>query len=155
MAEIKNYKRGDLIFKEGDWGNTVYQIQKGTIGIYSAYEEENEQLLTTLTPGFYFGEMGIIDVMPRSATAVALENVEIAAFNSQEFSETYKNDPEMVLDIFQKMITRLRQLSDEYVDACKTITTYVEEHEQKHPVGLKAKIAKLISIGEKIGTTMI
>ena len=70
----RQFNKGDIIFKEGDSGECLYQIKEGVVGIYSAYGEADQQLLTELSAGKFFGEMAVIEAYPRSATAVALEN---------------------------------------------------------------------------------
>ena len=68
----KQFKKGDVIFHEGDIGNTLYQINEGKVDIYLCYGESDQKLLTELTPGKFFGEMAVIEAYPRSATAVAM-----------------------------------------------------------------------------------
>ena len=58
-----------MIFQEGSTGSSMYELKSGSIGIYAAYGTANEKKLTELEAGRIFGEMGVIDVMPRSATA--------------------------------------------------------------------------------------
>lgn len=158
MPEVKKYEKGELIFREGDWGTEFYQIQDGEVEIYSDWGEPEQKLLTTLSAGKYFGEMGIIDVMPRSATAVA-KNTSVVIVNTLsvvELSQMIQTDFEAVKDIYKHMSARLRQLSDDYAEACAVITTYVEsEDAAKESSGLMSKIKKLIALGEKFGNTMV
>ena len=81
MAE-KQFRNGEVIFKQGDNAGSFYQVAAGKVGIYLAYGKEDELKLTEVEKGQYFGEMGVIETYPRSATAVAIEDdtrvVEIA-----------------------------------------------------------------------------
>ena len=75
---VKRFAKGEVIFKEGALESFMYDLIEGKVGIYAHYGEAGEKLLTELNAedgGATFGEMGLIDVMPRSATAVALEDV--------------------------------------------------------------------------------
>ena len=146
MAEKKFFEKGSVIFKEGTWELSMYDIISGKVGIYANYGEENETLLTELSAGRYFGEMAVIDAMPRSATAVALEDMEALVVKSGEFDEYLSENPDKVIDVFQSLCTRLRELSNDYIDACATITDYVQAEDKKKDGTFKSKIKKLLSL---------
>lgn len=145
MAEKMFFEKGSVIFKEGEWKISMYDIISGKVGIYANYGDENETLLTELTAGRYFGEMAVIDAMPRSATAVALEDTETLVIKSGEFDEYLTENPDKVIDIFQSLCTRLRELSKDYIDACTTITEYVQGEEDKKSGKFVGKIKKFLS----------
>jgi len=65
--ETLQFSRGDVIFMENSIGSSMYEIKSGSVGIYAAYGTDSERKLTELEAGRIFGEMGVIDVMPRSA----------------------------------------------------------------------------------------
>ena len=145
MAEKKFFEKGSVIFKEGAWELSMYDIVSGKVGIYANYGEANETLLTELTAGRYFGEMAVIDAMPRSATAVALEDTETIAVKSGEFDEFLTENPDKVVDVFQSLCTRLRELSKDYIDACATITEYVQAEDKKKEKTFVGKVKKLLA----------
>ena len=70
--ETKTFKKGEIIFKQGDLSDCMYDILWGQVGIYADYGTPEEKLLTTLETERFFGEMGMIEGRLRSATAVAL-----------------------------------------------------------------------------------
>ncbi|MCQ2462231.1 MAG: cyclic nucleotide-binding domain-containing protein [Clostridia bacterium] len=146
MAEKKFFEKGTVIFKEGAWELSMYDIISGKVGIYADYGEENETLLTELGAGRYFGEMAVIDAMPRSATAVALEDTQATAVKSGEFDEYLTENPDKVIDVFQSLCTRLRELSNDYLDACATIGEYVQAEDEKKAKTFMGKIKKLLAL---------
>lgn len=75
--ETLQFSRGDVIFMENSIGSSMYEIKSGSVGIYAAYGTDSERKLTELEAGRIFGEMGVIDVMPRSATAIAMSDTEV------------------------------------------------------------------------------
>ncbi len=130
--ELKKYKKGEVIFRQGDAGNSMFDIHWGRIGVYSNYGTEREKLLTVLESGAFLGEMGMIDHAPRSATAVAMENgTTVAEITEEGLGELFRESPAKVLLIMQQLSARLRKLTNDYMDACQTASglVKVEEHE--------------------------
>ncbi len=117
----KQFKKGDIIFREGDTGDTLYQISSGKVGIYSGYGEDNQQLLIELGKDKFFGEMAVIEAYPRSATAVALEDTDAVEIGCGEVSEYFKNDPDRIMDIMKSLGGRLRDLTVDYEDVSAAI----------------------------------
>lgn len=154
MTETKFFAKGEVIFKENSWELAMYDIKSGRVGIYANYGKDDEKMLTDLEAGRYFGEMGVIDAMPRTATAVALADTEVTVIDSNDFEAYLSEDPEKIIDVFQKLCGRLRELSESYVEACATVTEYVESREPEKPKGLMAKIKKLLTISEEYADAM-
>lgn len=126
---IKIFAKGEVIFLEGAMESFMYDLKKGTVGIYINYGKPEEKLLTTLNADegtAIFGEMGMIDTMARSATAVAMEDVEACVVTGKEFGEYFKEKPEVILKIMQNMSKRIRTLSKDYLDACQAVAEMVE-----------------------------
>ncbi len=151
MIENKTYKKGTVIFEEGSWELSMYDIISGKVGIFADYGKDSESLLTELEAGKYFGEMAVVEGMPRSATAVAVEDCEVAVIESKDFGDFLKNNPEKVIDVFRNLCNRLRALSDDYIDACSTAAEYFEASQSKKAVGgtLLKKIKRMIELHDE------
>ena len=67
--DLRHAKRDEVIFRQGEPSRCMYRIQSGRVGIFLNYGENRETKLAELTAGRYFGEMGLLDSAPRSATA--------------------------------------------------------------------------------------
>ena len=145
MAEIKKFKKNEIIFREGDSGNTMYDIRFGTVGIYAAYGTKEQKLLTKLESEEFFGEMGMIEGLPRSATAVALENTEVAVITNDNFSEYLSVKPAKAFEILKHTSYRLRQLSADYIEACAAMQEYVKDEKdgKAHSDELMNKMKKI------------
>lgn len=129
-AEMKIYKKKQIIFREGDYEPCMYDIHLGTVGIYANYGKEDEKLITKLGEDEFFGEMGLIEASPRSATAVALENdTRVQVISAETFNEYFQKQPVKVLMIMQHMSKRLRELTKDYMDACRTVSEAMEAEE--------------------------
>lgn len=148
MTETKFFAAGEIIFRENSWELAMYDIKSGKVGVYVNYEKENEEMLTELEAGKYFGEMGVIDAMPRTATVVALEDTEVTVIDYNDFEAYLSENPEKIIDIFQKLCARLRDLSENYVEACATVREYMDNYDDEKPKGLMAKIKKFLSVND-------
>ena len=145
----KQFNKGDVIFREGDMGETLYQIVDGSVGIYAAYGESDQQLLVQLGKGKFFGEMAVIEVYPRSATAVADSDVKAVEIAWGEVSEYFKSEPDRILDIMKSLGDRLRDLTVNYNDVCATIKELGAGEGKEKSAGLIDKIKKFAGVYKK------
>jgi CRP-like cAMP-binding protein len=130
--EIKTFKKGEILFRAGDPGNCMYDVYSGTVGVYTKYGTPGEKLLKKYFPDEYFGEMGLIDQAPRSATAVALEsNTTVALIDEAGFGEFFEKNPARVLMVMQHLSANLRRRTKEYIRVCEEIRELEREEEQK------------------------
>ncbi len=145
----KEFKKGDVIFREGDIGDTLYLIKEGTVAIYAGYGEDYEQLLVELGKDKFFGEMAVIESYPRSATAVAKEDVKADEIGSGEVSEYFKNDPDRILEIMKSLGGRLRDLTADYSDVSSTIMELGLSEGKEKSAGLIESIKKFAGVYKK------
>lgn len=130
MTETVKFKKNEIIFKEGDAGNTMFDIIIGSVGIYSGYGTKEQNLLTKLGTEDFFGEMGMIEELPRSATAVALEATEAKEITKENFKDYITERPLKALKVLEYTSHRLRNLSYDYVEACAALAEYVKADEK-------------------------
>lgn len=132
MRENLRFRKGQVIFRQDDPGDCLYYIGFGTVGIYKDYGTPNEKLLTTLTADQFFGEMGLIEKLPRSATAVVMEDDTVLTRITEEgLDEMFAERPTIILRTLQHISSRLRALTKDYVKACRTVAQMVEEEKGK------------------------
>ena len=118
----KNYDRGQIIFKQGDYSDCMYDILEGKVGVYGAYGTHDEKLIAELGKGQSLGEMGMLEYYPRSATAVALEDgTALAEITEDELNDYLRNRPEKLLSIMRQLSERIRETNMKYVDACRVV----------------------------------
>ena len=147
--DIRTYKLGEVIFRQGDPGTCMYDIQFGKVGIFDDYGGPNERKIADLYTDQIFGEMGLLDHAPRSATAVALEgNTVVCVVTEDEFYSYFEEKPVEILQLMQQMCNRLRRTSKDYLEACRTVyeTAEAEKSGTKKSGGLKASIQKLCGL---------
>ena len=155
MNKTKLYECGTVICREGEPGDCMYEIETGKVGVYHDYGGPNEKLIAELFGGKVFGEMGLVDHAPRSATVVAAdENTVITTITEEDFFEYYRENPTKVLDIIQQMCHRLRETTKNYIEACHTVYDTVETKKsgEKKSKSLLERINKLREAFSRAGS---
>lgn len=118
----KSFECGQVIFKQGDFSDSMYDILCGRVGVYDAYGTPDEKLIAELGDGQTLGEMGLLEYYPRSATAVALENgTSLAEITEDELSDYFRNKPDKLLGIMRQLSQRIRETTKNYADACRVV----------------------------------
>ena len=119
MKEI-TFGKDQVIFREGDNAATMYDILSGKVGIYKNYGAKNEQQIIVMEAGQVFGEMGMIEYYPRSATAVALEDTVVEELGESELRDYFKNKPEKLLQLMKVLSQRVRETTQKYMCAVQS-----------------------------------
>jgi hypothetical protein len=103
------FDAGTVIFNEGDLGLAMYVIEQGEVEIRKEIGNE-ERVLAVLGKGDFFGEMCMLEEdVPRSATAVALNDVEAVMIDRSAFTFILTHNTEITIRIMRKLVRRLRQ----------------------------------------------
>lgn len=137
QLEAQTCKKGEILFRQGeDSGGCMYQILWGTVGIYVDYGTRKEWQAARLHAEQFFGEMGLIEGGPRTATAVVLEaNTRIQRITKESFHDCFKGRPGKVFMFMQHMSRRIRWTTKDYLAACKTVADAVEARERGETLG--------------------
>ncbi|MBW1804144.1 MAG: Crp/Fnr family transcriptional regulator [Deltaproteobacteria bacterium] len=112
-SERRRYPRGNIVIYQGDTGEVIYLILKGSVKVSLTHPDGKEIILNTLRVGDYFGEMSVFDHMPRSATIVTEEASEFLVISKKVFIELIKRNPEISLKILAEMSKRLREADEQ------------------------------------------
>ena len=139
--EEKVFKKGSVIFREGDIGTTFFQIASGTAGVYSHYGEADERKLTDMKPGQYFGEMAVIEAWPRSSTIVAEEDLHVIEISEKELNTYFAEQPDRILALMKQLSKRIRELTADYDE----VKAFVEDKTSIQPEKKSGFLAKLKS----------
>ncbi|HDT15463.1 MAG TPA: cyclic nucleotide-binding domain-containing protein [Firmicutes bacterium] len=114
----KKYAPGDYIFSEGDLGEEMFIIHRGSVKI-TKRTDEGEKTLVTLSEGDFFGEMAVIDKEPRSASAIADTETVCIVLNEELFEAQMQRNAKIVKKILKNMSARLRAMNEQL----KNLTT--------------------------------
>jgi CRP-like cAMP-binding protein len=109
---LRRFSPGDVIFHEGDLGTEMYIVHEGQVEILRL-AGEGSQRLALLEKGDFFGEMAVLDDLPRSATAVAVSDAQLVEINGSTFDEMLRANPEIAIRIMRKLSLRVRQADEQ------------------------------------------
>ena len=114
-----DYAPGDVVITEGTLGDTLYIISEGSLEVVKNLDEPKELVLDTLKKGEIFGEMSIIESVPRSASVRALEEpTRVYALHKSDLHRLFKTAPTqfalLILNISRDLCRRLRKIDDRY-----------------------------------------
>jgi CRP/FNR family cyclic AMP-dependent transcriptional regulator len=93
-GHLRDYRRGTYLFHQEDEAPEVFFLWHGRVEISSTSVTGHRQLHTTLEPPQFFGELGVLGDMPRTATAVAVEDTTVCVIPGQAFVRFLADRPE-------------------------------------------------------------
>ncbi|HEX9944345.1 MAG TPA: cyclic nucleotide-binding domain-containing protein [Thermoanaerobaculia bacterium] len=126
----RELKAGEYVFREGELGTEMYIINEGKVEILNQVGDE-EQLLAVLEKGDFFGEMSVLEDLPRAASARALTDVRLLQINGSTFDQLLQGNPEIAVRMMRKLSRRLRE-TDEMLKS--VMGTKVTSREMPRPV---------------------
>ena len=101
--------RSTTIMAAGDATDSLYIVLSGRLKVMMSDADGKEVILSILGPGEFFGEMGLIDEEPRSATVITIEPCELLAINKRDFKKSLAENFEMSMAVMRGLVRRLRE----------------------------------------------
>jgi len=115
----RSYTKDSIVFCEGEPGNELFIIQKGSVKIIKI-TDTNEILLAVLKAGDIFGEMALLESKPRAAGAVAYEDCQLMAVNKENFQHMIQSQPQLIARLTTLLSERIwfiyRQLANTQIN---------------------------------------
>lgn len=118
----EDFSAGDYVFREGELGTEMYIVHAGKVEILKELQGENQQL-AVLEKGDFFGEMALLEDLPRTASARALEDCTLIEIDGATFDHMLRTKPEIAVRIMRKLSRRLRQADQMLKDASGAVAT--------------------------------
>lgn len=107
--EEEIYFSGDRVFAVGEAGDRMYIVVAGKVGISIAGDPALKEFVAVLGPGEWFGEMSLLDELPRSATAHVLEDTRLLSLEKERLRGLVMSYPELSLGVLRGLSLRLRE----------------------------------------------
>jgi CRP/FNR family cyclic AMP-dependent transcriptional regulator len=103
---------GEVLFREGDEARAMYVVLSGEVEVLKRSSSGHDARVAVLGPGDWFGEMGVVDIQPRSATVQALAPSRLVRFSAQDMDLLYRHDLRsyaiVILNLARELSRRLR-----------------------------------------------
>jgi hypothetical protein len=109
---LTHYKKGDFVFRQDEEGDQMYIVQSGQVAIRKSVAGKRTTV-TVLEKGDFFGEMSILERLPRTADAEVIEDAGIITINSQIFGDMIRSNPEIAVRMLRKYSMRMREYSEQ------------------------------------------
>lgn len=144
ISTPKQFAAKDYVCFEGQPGNEMYIILKGSVGVFITSVIGTLTQVATIKEGDFFGEMAIFDNLPRSASCIALEDTIAVAITKDNLSDLMATCPEIAKQMLENMSGRIRKLNMElyqnnrfvknrHVPKFSIPTVYISGHVVKAP----------------------
>lgn len=118
FCEERQMAEGTTVFIENMPGESLFLIRKGTIRVSRMFAEGDEKTLVVLGPEDIFGEMAVVDGLPRAATARVAEDADLISLKKKDFELLCGSDPALALKLVTNLMRifskRVREANDEY-----------------------------------------
>jgi CRP-like cAMP-binding protein len=112
--EIQSFADGEIIFTEGDTSSEMYVIRTGKVEI-SKHVGGHPIRLAVLDRGSFFGEMSLLEGLPRSATARATGETQLLVLRPGSLLLQIRRDPTFAFELLQQLSGRIRELNEKLV----------------------------------------
>jgi len=116
LLQRRTIQKGDFLCRKGEEGNTLFMIVFGKIKILRQSKNGDEVILAFLSSGDFCGEMSLLDGLPRSADAVAVEDTVFYVLTRNDFFSCVANNERAVKTILATLSRRLRKADDFLAD---------------------------------------
>lgn len=116
-ARRRRFRRGEVVFHEGDPGDTLHLVDKGHFSVRITTPLGDVATLRVHGPGDFFGEMAAISPAPRNATVAALDAAETLTLSAAALSELRSRNPDLTDVLMEGLVGEVRRLSSALVEA--------------------------------------
>jgi len=110
-AVIRSYPKNTIIIHEGDASDSLYIILSGKVKVFVSDNNGREVILAVQSSGEYFGEMALVDEMPRSASVITMVQSKFCILSKAIFESCLTHNPAIALKLLRTQTQRVRRLT--------------------------------------------
>ena len=115
QCHTARYTAGEVIFHEGEQGDRLFIVLAGEVEVWKHHGAVDANLLSRYRTGRFFGEMALVDELPRSATSVAATDSELLYLRRTDFLDLVGRFPELAVSIMRSLSAIVRESNDSFV----------------------------------------
>jgi len=112
LAVRRRYDKDTVIFAQGDPGDALYGIASGRVRISASGAQGQEVYLNIMEPGDVFGEIAVMDGLPRTASATSIDPATLIVVRRADFLSLLERAPQLAIHLLQLLCARLRWTSE-------------------------------------------
>ena len=117
QVDVLEFKSGEVVFHEGDPGDSLYLVGEGSVKISKEDRAGRERVLDYIKPGNFFGEMALLEGKPRSAMATAAEPTLLGAVKEETFQHLLELAPSRLhMNFLRSISERLRSVNSHFIN---------------------------------------
>lgn len=117
--ETRTFEDGETIEREGDHTRDMYIVRGGCVEVFKEVDGE-QVLLAVLERGSFFGEMSLLESLPRSATVRARGRTTLLVVRAGTLLLKIRRDPTFAFEMLQEMSGRIRRLNEQLADCVRS-----------------------------------
>ncbi|THB67926.1 MAG: histidine kinase [Spirochaetaceae bacterium] len=115
-CKVEQYLEGTVVFAENDRAERFYVVMSGEVEVWKDYYSDSSDKLGVHRQGHLFGEMGLVDDLPRSATVVAVTDTKLVYVKREDFLHLVDMCPALSLAIIRSLSSMMRTSNETYVN---------------------------------------
>jgi len=112
LAVRRSFDKGAVVFAQGDEGDALYGVAAGRVRISACGAGGQEVFLNIMEPGDTFGEIAVMDGLPRTAAATAIDQTTLIVIKRQDFLQLLEREPQLAIHLLKLLCERLRWTSE-------------------------------------------
>ncbi|WP_164503477.1 Crp/Fnr family transcriptional regulator [Pleionea sediminis] len=112
LLHYRLFPKKTQIVVEGDPSHSMYFILEGRVKVYLDDETGKEIVVNIHEKGQFFGELGLIEGIPRTASVMTLEDTRLGILNEQDFQKAMASYPQFSMKMMHNLVTRLREATE-------------------------------------------
>lgn len=112
FGKLKKFHKGDIIFNKNDSGRMFYILKRGEVQIFTELGNK-DKIISVLSENDFFGELALLGIGYRTASAVATMDSEVYLISMKDFESLLLNNKEFTLKLLYIMAERLRKTDEE------------------------------------------
>lgn len=156
--KIKNYKKRDLVFEEGDFPRYLYLVNTGTVKLFKTNEYGKEYIINICKPGDFFGYVDLIKSDMHSESAAALEPTEISLVPKEDFLKLLHGDRDVTSQLIKMLANNITEQEEQllhlaYNSVRKRVADaviYLSEKEGKTEISiLRDDLARIVGTAKE------
>lgn len=159
-CEIRRYRPGEVIFKEGDAGDGIYMVIAGSVQISAMVNPAERRVLSRIGASDFFGEMAVLDNEPRSASATAEADTHLYFIPRIEMLNMLERNPKLAVALVREFSQRMRDFNRQYIqevlqaERLTIVGKFARSivHDFKNPlniIGMSAEMATLPDVPQE------